>query len=253
MNDLVSYNEKHNEANGEGNNDGESHNRSWNCGVEGETDDPDVLTLRARQRRNLLATLLLSQGVPMLLGGDELGRTQRGNNNGYCQDNELSWFDWEDADPLLLAWTRWMVAFRTEHPVFRRRRFFEGQPIRGIPDIGWFSPDGTEMSEDDWDAGFAKSLGVFLNGDAIPTIDSRGERVVDDSFCVLFNAHHEPIDFLLPKQWGERWSVVMDTAEPLPPSIDPDIAQRLVGSGEPLTTEGRSLVLLRRLAVQLRA
>ena len=248
LNDLVSYNEKHNEANGEDNNDGESHNRSWNCGVEGETRDPVVLELRARQRRNLLATLFLSQGVPMLLGGDELGRTQRGNNNGYCQDNEVSWFDWADADTVLLEWTRWLLNFRKEHPTFRRRRWFEGRPIRGLADIGWFSPDGTEMSEDDWDAGFAKSLGVFLNGDAIPSRDSRGEPVTDDSFCVLFNAHHEPIEFTLPEQWGERWSVVMDTAEPLPPSLDPDAGQRLVKSGESVTTEARSLVLLRRLA-----
>ncbi len=248
LNDLVSYNDKHNDANGEDGNDGESHNRSWNCGVEGQTDDPEVLELRARQRRNLLATLVLSQGVPMLLGGDELGRSQGGNNNGYCQDNEISWYDWEDADTVLLGWTRWLLNFRKSHPTFRRRRFFEGRPIRGMADIGWFSPDGTEMSEDDWDVGFAKSLGVFLNGDAIPTRDARGERVTDDSFCVLFNAHHEPIDFVLPDQWGERWSVVMDTAEPLPPSIDPDAEQRLVKTGDALTTEARSLVLLRRLA-----
>ena len=248
LNDLVSYNEKHNEANGEDGNDGESHNRSWNCGTEGPTDDPDVLALRARQRRNLLATLLLSQGVPMLLGGDELGRTQGGNNNGYCQDNEVSWYDWENADAVLLEWTRWVLNFRKEHPTFRRRRWFEGRPIRGIADIGWFSPDGTEMSEGDWDAGFARSLGVFLNGEAIPSRDSRGEHVTDDSFCVLFNAHDEPLDFQLPEQWGERWSIVMDTAEPLPPSLDPDAGQRLVKSGDPLAVSGRSLVLLRRLA-----
>jgi glycogen operon protein len=248
LNDLVSYNDKHNEANGEDNQDGENHNRSWNCGVEGETDDPEVLELRARQRRNLLATLFLSQGVPMLLGGDELGRTQRGNNNGYCQDNEVSWYDWEDADLVLLEWTRWLLNFRKEHPTFRRRRWFEGRPIRGLADIGWFSPDGTEMSEHDWDAGFAKSLGVFLNGDAIQSRDARGEPVRDDSFCVLFNAHHEAIDFVLPEQWGERWSVVMDTAEPLPPSLDPDVGQRLVSSGEKVATDSRSLLLLRRLA-----
>ena len=248
LNDLVSYNEKHNEGNGEGNNDGESHNRSWNCGAEGPTSDAVVLELRARQRRNLLATLLLSQGVPMLLGGDELGRTQRGNNNGYCQDNEISWFDWDDPDLVLLEWTRWMLHFRKEHPTFRRRRWFEGRPIRGMADIGWFSPDGTQMSEEDWDAGFAKSLGVFLNGDAIPSRDDRGQPVSDDSFCVLFNAHHEPLDFQLPSQWGERWSIVMDTAEPLPPSLDPDVGQRLVKSGDPLEVGSRSLVLLRRLA-----
>src|SRR5688572_30684141 len=186
LNDLVSYNEKHNEENGEGNNDGESHNRSWNCGVEGPTDDAEVLELRARQRRNFLATLLLSQGVPMLLGGDEIGRTQGGNNNGYCQDNEISWFDWENADQMMLAYTRWLIGFRRDHPVFRRRRFFEGRPIKGVPDIGWFAPDGSEMSQDDWDKGFAKSLGVFLNGDAIASVDDQGEPVSDDSFLILF-------------------------------------------------------------------
>jgi isoamylase len=248
LNDLVSYNEKHNEANGEGNNDGESHNRSWNCGAEGETDDAEVLELRARQRRNFLATLFLSQGVPMLLGGDELGRTQGGNNNGYCQDNEISWFDWEDADTILLAYTRWLINFRKQHPVFRRRRWFQGRAIRGVPDIGWFSPDGTEMSEDDWDAGFAKSLGVFLNGDAIPTLDARGEPVTDDSFLILFNAHHEPIDFVVPASWGERWSVVLDTAEALPPSLVDEAEQRLAKSGESLRVESRSLAVLRRLA-----
>jgi isoamylase len=247
LNDLVSYNEKHNEANGEDNNDGESHNRSWNCGVEGETDDAEVLELRARQRRNFLATLFLSQGVPMLLGGDELGRTQRGNNNGYCQDNEISWFDWEGADTLLLDFTRWLVNFRKEHPVFRRRRWFQGRAIRGVPDIGWFSPDGTEMSEDDWEAGFAKSLGVFLNGDAIPTLDARGEATRDDSFIVLFNAHFEPIEFTLPSMWGERWSVVLDTADALPPALA-EVDQRLGKSGEPMAVEARSLVVLRRLA-----
>ncbi|HUS61829.1 MAG TPA: glycogen debranching protein GlgX, partial [Acidimicrobiales bacterium] len=248
MHDLVAYNEKHNEANGEDNNDGESHNRSWNCGVEGETDDPMVLELRARQRRNMLATLLLSQGVPMLLGGDELGRTQHGNNNGYCQDNELSWFDWENADTVLLEFTRWLIGFRKEHAVFRRRRWFQGRAIRGMDDIGWFSPDGTEMSQEDWDAGFAKSLGIYLNGDAIPTLDARGEPIRDDSFLVLFNAHFEPIDFLLPSQWGERWSVVLDTADALPPSIAGDEDQRLAKSGETLPVEARSLVVLRRLA-----
>jgi isoamylase len=248
LNDLVSYNEKHNEANGEGNNDGESHNRSWNCGVEGPTDDPEILALRARQERNMLATLLLSQGVPMLLGGDELSRTQGGNNNAYCQDNEISWFDWEDADNVLLAWTQWLVTFRHNHPIFRRRRWFQGRKIRGVPDIGWFSPDGTEMSEDDWEAGFAKSLGVFLNGASIPSADVRGEAVDDDSFIVLFNAHHEPLDFTIPGGYGKAWSIVLDTNEPLPPSINPDADQRTAKAGDTVTTEGRSLLLLRRLS-----
>jgi glycogen operon protein len=247
LDDLVSYNEKHNEANGEGNDDGESHNRSWNCGVEGPTEDWAVLELRARQRRNLLATLFLSQGVPMLLGGDELGRTQQGNNNAYCQDNEVSWFDWEDADVVLLEYTRWLINFRKEHPVFRRRRWFQGRAIRGMDDIGWFAADGTEMSEEDWEAGFAKSLGVFLNGDAIPTLDQRGEPIRDDSFLVLFNAHSEMIDFSVPEKWGERWSVVLDTAEPLPPSLVPEAEQRLAKAGEWVPVESRSLVVLRRL------
>jgi isoamylase len=248
LHDLVSYNEKHNEANGEDNNDGEGHNRSWNCGAEGVTDDVEVLELRARQKRNFLATLLLSQGVPMLLGGDELGRTQGGNNNAYCQDNEISWFDWDEADTVLLAWTQWLVQFRAEHPIFRRRRWFQGRRIRGVPDIGWFSPDGTEMSEEDWEAGFAKSLGVFLNGDAIPSVDPRGEPVVDDSFLVLFNAHHEPIDFAVPTAYGRSWSIVLDTAEALPPSIDLERGQRTAKAGETVTAEARSLVLLRRLS-----
>jgi isoamylase len=243
LHDLVSYNEKHNEANGEDNNDGESHNRSWNCGEEGPSDEPEVLELRARQRRNFLATLFLSQGVPMLLGGDEIGRTQHGNNNGYCQDNELSWFDWDGADQNLLAFTRFVVGLRKAHPVFRRRRWFQGRAIRGMDDIGWFSPDGTEMSEDDWGAGFAKSLGVFLNGECIPTTDARGEPTRDDSFIVLFNAHFEPLDFTIPTLWGDHWRVVLETAEPLPPA---DEAADTAKAGEPFRVEPRALTLLRR-------
>jgi isoamylase len=243
LHDLVSYNEKHNEANGEDNNDGESHNRSWNCGAEGATDEPEVLELRARQRRNFLATLFLSQGVPMLLGGDEIGRTQQGNNNGYCQDNELSWFDWDGADRNLLTFTRFVVGLRKAHPVFRRRRWFQGRAIRGMDDIGWFSPDGTEMSEDDWDAGFAKSLGVFLNGECIPTTDARGEPTRDESFIVLFNAHFEPLDFTIPSRWGDRWRVVLETAEPLPPAED---AAATAKAGESFRVEARALTLLRR-------
>jgi len=243
LHDLVSYNEKHNEANGEDNNDGESHNRSWNCGEEGPTDEPEVLELRARQRRNFLATLFLSQGVPMLLGGDEIGRTQQGNNNGYCQDNAISWFDWDGADANLLAFTRFVVGLRKSHQVFRRRRWFQGQAIRGMDDIGWFSPDGTEMSEDDWEAGFAKSLGVFLNGECIPTTDTRGEPMRDESFLVLFNAHFEPLDFTIPTQWGDRWRVVLETAEPLPPADD---AAATAKAGEAFRVEARALTLLRR-------
>jgi isoamylase len=190
--DLVAYDEKHNEANGEDNRDGESHNRSWNGGAEWPTDDAGVLALRARQQRNFLATLCLSQGVPMLLGGDEVGRSQRGNNNAYCQDNELSWYDWEHADHVLLEFTRRLIALRREHPVFHRRRWFQDRPLR-VTDIGWFALDGQEMSEEQWTQVFAKSLGVFLNGEAIASRGPQGDRIRDDSFYVLFNAHHEPL------------------------------------------------------------
>ena len=219
LRDLVSYNEKHNQANGEENADGESYNRSWNCGAEGPTEDPTVNTLRALQQRNFLATLFLSQGIPMLLGGDEIGRMQGGNNNAYCQDNETSWFDWETADTTLLEFTRALIRLRREHPVFQRRRWFHGRAFQGsaTSDIGWFTPDGQEMTEEDWNAGFAKSLGVYLNGQAIPDPDSSGERVVDDSFYVLVNAHHEPLTFTLPaRDWGRRWIAVLTTSEPLP-------------------------------------
>jgi len=214
LRDLVSYNEKHNEANGEDNRDGESHNRSWNSGAEGPTDNAEVNALRSRQLRNFLTTLMLSQGVPMLLGGDEIGRTQRGNNNAYCQDNEISWYDWSNADRDLLQFTQRLIRFRHRHPVFCRRRWFQGRPIHGsqVSDIGWFTTGGVEMSENDWQAGFAKSLGVFLNGRAIQTRNERGEHIVDDSFYVMFNTHHEPLDFKLPEaKWGERWIEVLDT------------------------------------------
>ena len=203
LRDLVSYNEKNNEANGEDNNDGESHNRSWNCGAEGPTDDIAINELRSRQQRNLITTLLLSQGVPMICHGDELGRTQDGNNNGYCQDNALTWIDWADADTGLLEFTRVVSALRSNHPVFRRHRFFNGKPVGrrgqdGLPDIAWFAPDGTEMSDEDWGAGFSKSVAVFLNGRGIPDRDARGQRVLDDSFVLCFNAHYEPIEFNFP-------------------------------------------------------
>jgi glycogen operon protein len=245
LHDLVSYNEKHNEANGEQNEDGESHNRSWNCGVEGPTDDPDINALRARQKRNFIANLFLSQGVPMLLGGDEIGRTQRGNNNGYCQDNELSWFDWEHIDENLLEFTRRLIAFRQQHPVFRRRRWFQGQLIYGsdVHDIGWFTPAGTEMSEEDWNTGFVKSLGVFLNGEGIVDPDSRGERIIDDSFYILFNSHHEPISFTLPaREWGRDWIKVLDTSEELPEEGEPKYR-----AGRKIQVHSRSLVVLRRV------
>ncbi|ORV47695.1 glycogen debranching enzyme [Mycobacterium europaeum] len=247
LRDLVCYNEKHNEANGEGNNDGESHNRSWNCGAEGPTDDPDVNALRARQQRNFLTTLLLSQGVPMICHGDELGRTQHGNNNGYCQDNELTWIDWAKADNGLLEFTRMVSALRANHPVFRRRRFFSGKPLGrrgiggqdGLPDIAWFTPEGTEMTEEDWGAGFAKSVAVFLNGHGIPDRDPRGQRVLDDSFLLCFNAHYEPIEFTLPaKEFGAAWQLVVFTG---PEEETP--AEEVPGGGT-LTVDAHTAVVL---------
>ncbi|HRC11967.1 MAG TPA: glycogen debranching protein GlgX [Dermatophilaceae bacterium] len=219
LRDLVSYNDKHNEANGEGNRDGESHNRSWNCGAEGPSDDPAVRSLRLRQQRNMLTTLLLAQGVPMIAHGDEFGRTQLGNNNVYCQDNELAWVDWElDAEQeSLLDFTRHVVRLRAEHPVFRRRRFFAGSADHGgesdLGDIAWFEPDGEHMDEEAWANGYAKTLMVFLNGRAIRETDARGGAIRDDSFLVLFNAHYEPIDFVIPERsYGEEWFVEIDTA-----------------------------------------
>ena len=225
--DLVSYNDKHNEANGEDGRDGTDDNRSWNCGVEGPTDDPGILALRRQQVRNFLATLFLSQGVPMLLGGDELGRTQGGNNNAYCQDSPVSWYDWDAVDQDLLAWTQRLIALRRAHPVFRRRRFFQGRPLRRpgptrpartrpLPDIAWFRPDGAEMTDADWEVGYAKSLGVFLNGTALPDPDVHGRPVVDDSFYLLFNAWDQEIDFVLPEaRWTRIWDVVLDSADRL--------------------------------------
>jgi glycogen operon protein len=214
LRDLVSYDEKHNEANGEDNRDGEPHNRSWNCGVEGETDDPQILATRRRQRRNFMATLLLSQGVPMILAGDEIGRTQRGNNNAYCHDGPLSWVHWDQVDGELRQFARKLVAFRLAHPVLSRRRWFEGRSIRGsnLTDIGWFKPDGTEMTDQDWNVAFARALGVFLNGDGIDSPGPRGEQIVDDSFYVLFNAGSSPIEFAIPQSLDhEPWRRVLDT------------------------------------------
>jgi glycogen operon protein len=213
LNDLVSYEQKHNEANGEDNKDGENHNSSWNCGIEGPTDDAVINSLRGRQKRNFLSSLLLSQGIPMLLGGDELGRTQRGNNNAYCQDNEISWFDWTNVDDGLLEFTRSLIALRKAHPVFYRRGWFQGRDIRAeIPDIGWFKPDGAEMSDEDWSSGYAKSLTVFLNGEGIHTPDQRGMRVMDDSFLLLFNAHHEQMEFRIPSRLPGEWEKTLDTS-----------------------------------------
>lgn len=214
LNDLVSYNEKHNEDNGENNNDGENHNRSWNCGAEGPTDDPAVHALRNRQKRNFLTTLFLSQGVPMLLAGDEMGRTQHGNNNPYCQDNEISWVNWEKADHDLLEFTKKLIHVYKDHNVFSRRDWFKGQPIkgRGLTDIAWFSPDGKKMTEENWRQDFAKCLAVYLNGHGIHSLDYDGKPIVDDSFYLIFNAHNEPVEYKLPtKRYGEGWIKILDT------------------------------------------
>jgi glycogen operon protein len=244
LRDLVSYNEKHNDANGEDGNDGESHNRSWNCGVEGPTVDPDIIELRRRQERNLLTTLMLSQGIPMLLSGDELGRTQQGNNNAYCQDNEISWIDWDQIDGGLLHFTRDLIALRRAHRVFRRRRFFQGRSIHGsdCSDIAWFTPAGVEMEDSQWDESHAKSIGVFLNGEALER-GRRGEEYTDDSFLLLFNAHYEPIAFTLPEaQFGERWTVVIDTRTD-------DVTEEggaAVKAEQAIEVEARSVMVLRR-------
>ncbi|MBX9472177.1 glycogen debranching protein GlgX [Microcella sp.] len=242
--DLVSYNEKHNEANGEGNADGESHNRSYNMGAEGPTDDPEVLAARSRQVRNLLATLLLSQGVPMIAHGDELGRTQKGNNNVYAHDSELSWIDWSTADAALIEFVASIVRLRREHPVFRRTRFFTGRLVhRGggdsVADLDWLRTDGSSMDEADWDAGFGRVVGVFLNGHGIRERDARGEPIVDRSFVVYVSAHDESIEVTLPgAAYGERWERLVDTA-----GIDGPV---VVDAGSSMTLEPRSLVVLRQ-------
>jgi glycogen operon protein len=217
LTDLVSYNEKHNEANGEKNHDGDNNNLSWNHGAEGPTEDPKINALRDRQRRNFLTTLLISQGVPMLLGGDEFGRTQNGNNNAYCQDNELSWFHWEKQDErqnALREFTRRLIQLRHQHPVFRRPKFFQGRRIRGseIKDVMWFNPGGNEMSEKDWSLPFARCLGMMLSGDTIDVLGFQGEPIRDDTFLFLMNAHYETIPFLLPGQENIEWQLLLDTA-----------------------------------------
>ncbi len=247
--DLVSYNDKHNEANGEDNRDGHNNNLSWNCGVEGPTDEPAIGALRARQSRNFLATLMLSQGVPMLLAGDELGHTQRGNNNAYCQDNELSWLDWtlDDARRQLLEFARRVIALRRAHPAFRRRDFFQGRPLSGggAKDILWLKPDGAEMTAEEWEREHARCLGVYLSGAGLAEVDRYGHPVRDDDFLLLFNSHHEDIAFVLPALAGEPWSALIDTAlEPAAP--DP----RRLASGETYALRGRSLALLARAALQ---
>lgn len=246
LHDLTSYNEKHNEANGEGNRDGTDDNLSWNCGVEGPTDDPTIIELRDRQKRNMLATLILSQGVPMICGGDEISRTQRGNNNTYCQDNELSWFDWklDRRDHELLAFTRQLISLRREHSVLRRRQFFQGRHIRGseVKDLAWFRPDGKEMTDEDWNQGYVRSLGLRLAGDAIEEMDEKGRPILGDTLLVLLNAHHEPVPFTLPAHKRSiRWQRILDTAAP---KQDKKPCALLRG-GTPYNLRARSLAILR--------
>jgi isoamylase len=244
LNDLVSYNEKHNEANGEGNRDGTNDNLSWNCGVEGPTDDPEIVDLRERQKRNFLAMLFVSQGVPMLLGGDEIGRTQRGNNNAYCQDNEISWFDWnlDERNEALLEFTKRLLRIRREQPLLRRQKFFQGVPIlgQGIKDITWLRTDGEEMGDEEWRTSFIRALGVRLAGDTLNAFDERGEPWTNDALLLLMNAHHDDIPFTLPPGIGDgRWDVLVDTDEP---QIEP--GDRIVSPGEEYNVTGRSLTLL---------
>jgi isoamylase len=214
LHDLVSYNEKHNEANGEENKDGESNNRSWNCGVEGPSSNPEIVKLRLQQKRNFLVTLLLSQGVPMLVAGDESGKTQQGNNNAYCQDNEISWINWENADRDLLKFTQKLIHFRKSHPAFQRKKWFQGQAIKGkgLEDIAWFSPQGTEMTDNYWNNTNVKSMGVYLYGKGIPFLGPKGEAMVDDSFYIIFNSGETPLSFKLPDiKHGEFWTKIIDT------------------------------------------
>ena len=249
MADLVSYNDKHNEANGENNQDGESHNRSWNGGVEGPTDDEKINRIRERQQRNFLATLMLSQGIPMISGGDEMARTQGGNNNVYCQDNEIAWYDWTLAaeNEKLVTFVAGLNTLRAKHPVLRRRNFFQGKPVDGeaVSDINWLKPNGKPMNEADWNKGFAKSITIFMNGEQIEGSDERGEEITDDSFLVMFNAHWEPLEFTIPSaEFGEQWEVVFDTANGVFERRSAHGVQ--VKAGDKLPVEDRSLVLLRR-------
>ena len=245
LHDLVSYNHKHNDANGENNMDGENHNRSWNCGVEGETDNPQVLELRDRQQRNMMTTLILSQGVPMICSGDELGKTQRGNNNAYCQDNDISWIDWQHIDKAFLEFTKNVIQINRKHPAFCRRKWFQGKEIKhtGLNDVAWFHPGGSEMQDEDWNNGFSKSVTIYLNGHGIDAMGYHHERVIDDCFMLMFNAYEGPLDFVIPsKNVSRAWLKVVDTAcgsvseEGLDAYHDSDT----------IRLEGRSMVVLKR-------
>ncbi len=245
LNDLVSYNEKHNEANGEENNDGDNNNHSWNCGVEGATADPAINQLREQQRRNFLTTLFLSQGVPMLCAGDEWGRTQNGNNNAYCQDNEISWLNWErdEKQKELLEFTKKLIALRRDHPVFRRPKFFQGRRIRGseIKDVMWFNPGGNEMSDEEWASPFVRCLGMLLSGDTIDVVDFQGHPIRDDTFLLLINAHYEPIPFVLPGQENIEWQLILDTTHEHGFLPEP----QKIASGDEIDLGGRATNLLK--------
>ena len=244
LNDLVSYNEKHNELNVEENKDGENENRSWNCGIEGDTDDPEIIQLRQKQKRNLLTTLMVSQGVPMIVSGDEFGRTQKGNNNAYCQDNEISWINWKSKDEKLLTFTKKLISLRKEHPCFTRRRWFQGEPIRGskTKDIVWLLPDGNEMDDRHWNEDYAKSLAVYLNGSAIKSPDDHGKQIIDDNFYLIFNAHYENITFRLPDEsYSKKWIKIIDT------EIPEDESQQVFLSNTEIQATGRSVIILKSL------
>ncbi len=250
LNDLVSYNEKHNEANGEENRDGSNDNHSWNMGVEGPTSDPEIIELRERQKRNLLATLMLSQGVPMVCGGDEISRTQRGNNNAYCQDNEISWLDWtpEAGKRALFEFTRELIRLRLEHTNLHRRKFFQDREIRGSveKDVSWFRPDGEEMTDEEWSAGWVRCIGVRLNGETLNDSDSKGAPLHDDTFLLLLNPHHEPIDFYLPEPAEQtHWEMIVNTIQP------EFYRNHCIKSGEPVNLARQTLVVLQQVAPHL--
>lgn len=240
LNDLVSYNDRHNEANKEDNKDGHDDNRSWNGGAEGPTEDKNIIALRNRQKRNFLATLLLSQGVPMILSGDEMGNTQNGNNNAYCQDNEISWIKWEQADHDLIEFTSKLIQLRRSHRAFSRKHWFKGQPVKkkGLTDIGWFLPDGQEMTEEHWNSDFAKSLGIFLYGGGLHSVDEKNQPVMDDNFYIMFNAHFEPLEFQLPEEkYGDKWTVIWDTN-------GPSTGPAEFTAGEKIKVGDRNMILL---------
>lgn len=244
LNDLVSYNDKHNEANKEHNRDGESHNNSWNMGVEGPTTDEKINLLREKQKKNFLTTLFLSQGVPMLLAGDEWGRTQQGNNNAYCQDNEISWLNWAAVDEELLAFTKKIIGFRNEHPVFRRHNWFKGMPVKdkGLEDIAWFLPSGKEMDQHHWNEDFAKSLGIFLNGYGIHALGPRGQEIIDDSFYLIFNAYHDTLQYVLPvKKYGKKWHLEFATANNV------ELLKEVYLANDKVVVESRSIIVLRQI------